>query len=167
MNNNYTFVILTSLGILSGCDQAIQDIANADQNVTETPSISVICEDLQIINEDQYASCSFDVLNEAPLKVEAELVRGVAVEVYFLTDASWQVWYTRAALGQHTSASMPFYQEFSQAPLVTNFDSGWYRLQAGTYHLVIENTDFGNTLPPYNFVNDPATVKYKVSIQSQ
>jgi hypothetical protein len=40
--------------------------------------------------------------------------------------------------------------------------SGSGRIAAGRYVLIVDNTDYGEAMPPMNMVNDPATVEIKI-----
>jgi hypothetical protein len=130
----------------------------------ETADTEVVVDKSVNISEDAYYAASFTLTRDADIKVHTELVTGPAVETYFLDQEGYDVWLTAVSNGQYTEANFSYYQEFSRQPLATTFTSDRHRVSSGSYYLLIENTNYGNTAPPFNGVDDIATVEVKIEV---
>ena len=121
-----------------------------------------VSEGTHVVKEDQWFQSSFKLNRAGRVQVDLRLQEGPSVDVYFLSEAGFNKWTTMAGKGQATRGGFEHFPSLGVEGLAANFTSDWESLAAGTYYLVIENTDYGGTMPPMNMSNDIAVVEYKV-----
>lgn len=102
------------------------------------------------IDEDQYLRFGYSA--EAPTTLHFEVSVSSGPNADFLVMDALN---SQQFSGGHASM---YVVDCSQLPF--NNASGSCRLDAGEWHLIIDNTDYGEAIPPINGVNDPAYVTY-------
>ena len=135
-------------------------ILGCDSDSSSSEDTQTISSDVVVLSEDQYKTAQLNLDSSTPIKLEASLIDGPSVEIYMLGQQAYNTWETAASKGQLTTATFKYFQEISVAPLASEYSSEWRKLGAGTYYLLIENTDYGNTAPNINGINDKATIEY-------
>lgn len=126
-----------------------------------SPEEEIIVSETVVIEEDQYIHISFVASQDGEMQISYNHRTGPAVEAYVLDQNGYNIWLTLVS-NSSTSQLMPYLSNLSSLPLASQFVSGWVDLPEGTYHIIVENTDYGSTSPPFNGVNDVAAVEVSV-----
>ncbi|MGM0564382.1 MAG: hypothetical protein ACQES2_08630 [Pseudomonadota bacterium] len=137
-------------------------LLGCDSDSSSSEDTQTISSDVEVISEDRYVAIDFTLERSAAIQLEARLIDGPSIEIYMLGQQAYNTWETAVANGQLTTTSFNFYQDLSIAPLASEYKSEWRKLEEGRYYLIIENTDYGNTAPNLNGVDDKATVEYSL-----
>ncbi|MEM9345174.1 MAG: hypothetical protein AAGB26_01025 [Planctomycetota bacterium] len=122
----------------------------------------LITELAETVIEDQYHYQLFEMNRPGRVKVTAEVLNGPPVELIMLTERGWNTWQTVASSGAFTADTVEIVPDLGVGSLATTFESGWVRLDKGTYCVMIDNTDYGQTIPPMNFEVDETEVRLTV-----
>jgi len=93
------------------------------------------------------------------------LESGPSIDIYAVDEKSFNIWTTVVKKGQSVRGGWSFYPDLSHKGLPGTWTSPWCKLPAGKYVILIENTDFGDTAPPMNGVEDSAAVLYKLEVR--
>jgi len=102
------------------------------------------------VNEDQYWHATYNSKG-GEVRVSVRVATGPAVDVYFM-DASDLPKFPKGKPRIYPALSQGNTRRFSASGL----------LRAGSYVLIIDNTDYGEAHPPMNMVDDRATVEVKI-----
>ena len=102
------------------------------------------------IDEDKYWNVSYETKG-GEVRVSVRVVSGPPVDVFFVDqrDAS-----------KFPKSKFNYYPTLSEGK--TRQFRGKASVPAGSYVLIVDNTDYGDAVPPMNMVNDPATVEIKI-----
>lgn len=146
--------------LLAGCDGG-SDSSQSDS--AESTSKKVLTSDVVIINEDQYYGVKFRLSRAAQVKTALEILDGPAIEAFLVTEAEYNTWVTITQNGQYTTATLNYFKDLSISPVANKHESKWWKIDSGVYYYILENTDYGSTMPPFNFVNDKATVEFSIA----
>ncbi|MEM6259085.1 MAG: hypothetical protein AAGI37_12290 [Planctomycetota bacterium] len=122
----------------------------------------MIAEMTETVSEDKYYYQLFELNRPARVKVKAEVLNGPPVELIMLTERGWNTWQTVVSSGTFTADTVEIVPDLGVGSLATTFESGWVRLGKGTYCVMVDNTDYGQTIPPMNFEVDETEVRLTV-----
>lgn len=111
------------------------------------------------VQEDQSENLKINLQQAKTLMINYHIKSGPDVDVYLL-DADNYSRYKRTVDGENTNG-FKYYSQLSTFSLSDSTRSE--QLKPGTYYLVVDNTDYGPTRPPFNFKNDIATIDLKVT----
>jgi hypothetical protein len=126
----------------------------------------VIASDAIIVKEDQWFRSSFVLDQPASVQVSISLEQGPSVDVYVVDQQGLNKWETVVSRGQLTGGGFEHYAALGVESLSSRFTSSWGALPAGSYALIIDNTDHGATAPPMNMADDVAEVKYQILVKA-
>ena len=129
---------------------------------TKDESAKILEEDSIFLNEDHYRAIIFEINRNTEIKISAELKSGPSVELLLMDNNNYNKWETEVTNGQFSNVQISYFPESSISPLASTYETQWMPISKGIYALVIENTDFGNTAPPINLVDDSALIEYKI-----
>lgn len=109
-----------------------------------------------MLAEDQYQYIMLD-LNEKTnhLSYEYQMNSGPNLDFYLVDEDGLFKWKRMVTDGAQESEFMTF-SDFDSSTTSRDYKEG--NLPAGRYYLIIDNTDYGGTTPPMNFVDDVATL---------
>lgn len=160
----YSILGLLVAGLV-GCGGGGGDSDNGGSTSSPGSSSKVLVSDAVTINEDAYKGASFTLNRNADVKTSVKILDGPAIEAYLVSEREYNAWVAITQGQQFTDAELRYYSELSISPVATQHESKWVRLEQGTYYFILENTDFGSTLPPINFKDDVAFVEYSISVK--
>jgi hypothetical protein len=110
------------------------------------------------IDEDKYQYIEVPMKSGGEVQVDIRVAAGPAIDVYFMDVASFGEW--KKAVSKLFGGQFHFISQLSSGNARSFHGSG--RVEPGTYVLVLDNTDYGDTHPPMNMANDVATVECKI-----
>ncbi|MGZ8364080.1 MAG: hypothetical protein ACXW3D_09140 [Caulobacteraceae bacterium] len=112
---------------------------------------------IQMLNEDQALTIPFTLTRQSTFEIAVSRKQGPAIDVYVLDEQGLNAWTARAS--NSNIANVPYLPSLSMAPLSYTYTRRGV-LPPGNYAIVIDNSDFGATAPPFNGNNDPALIEY-------
>lgn len=146
--------IVVLLLCLVGCDDRATSGAAGS-------SIQIVSEGKIVAKEDQYYQLPFEIKRTADVRLTFTLHQGPAIDVYFMEEADLNKWNAMVAKSQ-TTGTPKFYTGLSLDGLSGNYTTQWVTVNPGKYAVILDNTDYGSTIPPANFRDDFAEVSYKI-----
>lgn len=129
----------------SGCKGVVRNFAPGI-----TPGPMTRYEKTVSIDEDKYWNVTYDSKG-GEFRVSVRVVSGPALDVFFVDERE---------ASKYPKSKFSYYPKLSQGK--TRQFNGSARVPAGRYVLIVDNTDYGEAMPPMNMVNDAATVEIKV-----
>lgn len=105
-----------------------------------------------VVAEDQFYSTAFDASARVTLTISVEVHDGPSIDVIVVDVINFQQFRDGNEFVAFTSCGGVAAQGFQRS----------CSLDAGTYHVILDNTDAGNTSPPFNAVNDGADVSWTI-----
>ena len=148
---------------LVGCGGSGGDGGDSSGSTTTGSSSRVLVSDAISINEGQYYAIGFRLNRNADVKTTVTVLDGPAIEGFLVSEREYNAWVTITQGNQFTNADLRYYPDLSISPVATHHESKWGRLEQGTYYFILENTDYGSTLPPINMLNDKTFVEFSIS----
>jgi hypothetical protein len=121
-------------------------------------------EGTEVLSEDRWFAVPLELVRDAEVQVGLNLLYGPPVDVYFVDSANMNKWNTITKLGM-SERELEFHPRLSLEGLSLRFTSEWCLVSEGRHYLIIDNSDFGKTIPPMNFRNDTSAVWYSISIK--
>lgn len=126
------------------------------------PSSQVIESDARVLQEGHFYILSFNLARAEHVTVSVTLKDGAPIDSYFVAEQGLNAW--KAMAGGSHAIPFRYRQELSMAPLAGSY-SHTALVPAGMHALIIDNSNFGATAPPFHFFkHSPALVGYTVSI---
>jgi hypothetical protein len=133
--------------------------------VYQPPPEQVLAADTRMIPEKHFWSLPFTLSRPSAVTVHVSLKGGVpAIDSYILDEQGFNAWEAAAQTGQ-TGGTFTYMPSLSMAPLVGDYTRTG-TLGAGSYTLVIDNSNLGAARPPFHFFgHDDALVEYRLSVR--
>ncbi|WML48488.1 hypothetical protein RCG23_25220 [Neobacillus sp. PS3-34] len=134
-------------------------VSNAINFVTNQPT-TLYDEEMQI-QEDQYRAFPVEMKKSGEVTIEYNILSGTNLDVYFMESSQYEKWQNimKNGIGEEV-----FYNtELSTFGLSAS--SKTQQVEQGTYYIVLDNTDYGATYPPMNFINDISTLNFLVTVK--
>lgn len=128
--------------------------------VQEKKSIKIYDDDM-LVAEDYYRSIKFELPVDMNLSYEYEINSGPSLDFYVVDEEDFFKW--ERMLDGTNETQFRTYTDLNSTS--TSKDYKEARLAAGTYYLIIDNTDYGDNMPPMNLVDDVATLRLTVEGQ--
>lgn len=163
MNTLKITTLIIAGSILFGCGSSSNE-GSSDEGGNSL-SARTLVSDVLTINEDQYLGVKFSLSENAEIKTIVEIIDGPAIEAFLVTEAEYNTWVAITQNGQFSSATLNYFKDLSLSPVATKHESKWWGVDAGMYYYILENTNYGTTMPPFNLINDKATVEYSITIR--
>ncbi|MBK7828421.1 zinc ribbon domain-containing protein [Nannocystis sp.] len=123
-----------------------------------------IIDDSINIKEDQYQHYTFEIKVPSTVSLTVTRVKGPAFEVYVVEKSDFDEW--------KNAANSLFGGQFHHFPDLSGTVNAKNpshdrkgTLKAGTYVVIIDNTDFGSVSPPANFADDVVTARVKATLE--
>jgi hypothetical protein len=139
---NYPFMVIVVFMLpLSGC---LDSITGSDDVISDTV----------VINEDEYVGVTFECSSECDVEVNFEQNYGPLMDIYTMTPMNYQ---------NFKSCDEFYYISELSDPGTRGF-SGSATIEEGKYYIVFDNSDCGDTAPPWNGEDDSAGVFYEVKL---
>ncbi|MBW3582258.1 MAG: hypothetical protein KY455_04070 [Euryarchaeota archaeon] len=101
-----------------------------------------------VLAEDQYYRSGFEIGRTATLSIQVEVYSGPNVDVFVMDQLNFQQFENGNDIIHFSSCGGVAAQGFQRS----------CTLSAGTYFIVLDNSDRGSTAPPFNGIDDPADV---------
>ncbi len=141
---------------LSG--RSLKESAQSWANQTVGADMVIVNQPTEV-KEDQWRAIGFSLPRPARVTVEVQGTAGPEFEIMTMTDRQMREWEAAADRGRG---------EFHYFPDLSASDTKALRrtggLQEGTYYVVIDNSDVGDTAPPMNFEDDVVRATVKVTV---
>lgn len=106
-----------------------------------------------VIAEDQHYNTGFEATSTVTLEIGVDVHSGPNIDVIVLDDVNYRQYRRGNDFVHYESCGGVAAQGFQQS----------CRLDSGTYHVVLDNTNAGATAPPTNAVDDGADTSWTVS----
>lgn len=106
------------------------------------------------VAEDEWYRWSFDYSEETHIEYEILVRDGPVVDVILFDENE----YTYYENGDRAK----YYSGLSDLNTTNAMASGW--VGAGSYRLVVDNTNYGDARPPTNFDDDVAEIEYTLTV---
>jgi hypothetical protein len=101
-----------------------------------------------------YRSIKFELPVDMNLSYEYQINSGPSLDFYVIDVEDFFKW--ERMLDGTNETQFRTYTDLNSTS--TSKDYKEARLAAGTYYLIVDNTDYGTTIPPMNLVDDVATL---------
>ena len=140
MVRSFTLIVLTLMMMpISGC---LDD--DSDNVISDTV----------VINEDEHVYVTFKCNSECDVEVNFEQNYGPLMDIYTMTPMNYDNFANCDEFYYIADLSDPGTRGFSASST----------LEEGTYYIVFDNSDCGDTAPPWNGEDDSAGVFYEVKL---
>ncbi|WP_223592377.1 hypothetical protein [Neobacillus bataviensis] len=126
------------------------------KQITNQP-VSIIDKELQI-QEDHYRVFPVELNETADITIEYNIASGPGIDIYFMDSTNYEKWVHLMENG--TNENIYYNTELSTFGLYSNTKT--QQVEAGSYYIVLDNTDYGATYPPFNLKNDISTLDFNV-----
>ena len=154
--------VIVVVSTLVGCDS---ELAVWVKDIERTQK--VLWNEEKTIKEDWYSTRSLDVAGSSALSITATLVAGPAVDLYVFDEQNYNRYKARMNGQSVGDGSFRYLSKFSCPGLSQRFSSGWVELsKGGRYYVILDNADVGDTSPPWDGVDNVATVDIKVTVKN-
>ena len=149
--------MLTGVLLLAGC---------SDQGYTYSDALTLKEGNVQL-GDQEYVLEEITFGGVGRIRLEVEQAAGASTGVYWVGHQGRQHWLNLVEAGMPPNAQLRHTSELSVDPLTGQFDSGWLDYEDSVRYLLIENTDFGSSMPSVNGVDNVAMVSYRVTKKSR
>ena len=113
------------------------------------------------IEEDHYRTHTITLNGPTEITISTEIISGPKIDAIFLDTKGMNSWKKLTQGSMNTKYS--YYPSLSQSGQINSTKTETF--DKGTYYLILDNTDIGDTIPPMNLQNDTCTVKVKVLLK--
>jgi len=127
------------------------------KQIVGQPLIIYDQKDVQVL-EDHYRQYQVKLKGSAELTIDYAIKSGPNVDIFFFNSENYGLW--KKGFSQFTDEEYEYIEELSSFGVDHGIKS--YRVDAGIYYVVIDNTSLGPTRPPADFKNDIAILDFKV-----
>lgn len=159
--------------IIAGCGWYVYTYLNSDikdgkkdildtfrSSKKEEEKEAVVLADTSVpVDEDEYYAFTAEITKKSAVTVEYSIISGPEVDMFTLTESQYAVW-----------KKSKKHEEGSVTPVSGLSESGKNKgtfsaeVPAGTYFVIVDNTNYGKCAPPTNTVNDQANVQVKITV---
>jgi hypothetical protein len=120
--------------------------------------VTYIYEGLKI-EKDSYLSFELDLTHDTKVTINYQIKSGPNADVYFLSEDDYYIWYRITK----NTVEEPFQYNKSLSTFNTSVSNRTDTVPKGTYYVVLDNTDYGQTDSPRNLENDMVMMDLKIS----
>lgn len=117
-----------------------------------------IYDDDLTVAEDYSRSIKLELPVDTDLSYEYQINSGPSLDFYVVDEENYFKW--QRMLQGTNETQFKTYSDLDSTSTSKDHKEG--RLAAGTYYLIIDNTDYGAAMPPMNMADDVATLYLKV-----
>jgi hypothetical protein len=138
-------------------EPASEPVEEADEPVIQEPVVNeptVLYNDEMLVAEDQYRTIKLDLPVDTELSYGYEIDTGPSLDFYVVNEEDMFRW--ERMLEGTEETNFKTYTDFNSSSTVKDKKVG--KLLAGTYYLIVDNTDYGTAIPPMNLADDVATL---------
>lgn len=129
--------------------------------VKEEPAANAVGEPVELydddlmVAEDHFQYITINLKDKTDLSYEYKMNSGPNLDFYLVDDDGLFMWERMVEEGTKETQLMT-YADFNSSATSRDYKEG--TLAAGTYYLIIDNTDYGAVMPPMNLEDDVATL---------
>jgi hypothetical protein len=112
------------------------------------------------IEEDYYTYYNIPIEGPTEVKISGQVLSGPQIDMYLIRSTELTSWEN---IINGTESNLSYFTELSQSG--GNSIEKASTLDKGTYVLILDNTDVGDTMPSLNFQNDISNIDIKVTLK--
>ena len=117
---------------------------------------AVLCDETVEVNEDTYISRTVEIEDTSTVTVECNVTEGPVIDIVTLDADGFALWEAKKP-AEATPVS-----KLSASGQKENLLLG--TLPKGTFHVIVDNTNYGGAAPPTNMKTDKTTVTLKITV---
>jgi hypothetical protein len=115
---------------------------------------TVLYNDEMVVAEDHYRTIKLVLPVDTELSYGYQINSGPSLDFYVVGEEDMFRW--ERMLEGTEETNFKTYMDFNSSSTVKDKKVG--KLLAGTYYLIVDNTDYGTAIPPMNLVDDVSTL---------
>ena len=135
-------ILLSATSIMPGCLDSLRG-----------DSEDILCETSKVVQEDSYFGCEFTLYSDYTISIELTHDDGPLIDLYTMNEINYRDF--------QDCDEFYYYADLSDPGTRGASESG--TLGEGTYYIVVDNSDCGDTQPPSNGVDDSAYVSVRIT----
>ncbi|MBI4570109.1 MAG: hypothetical protein HY719_17090 [Planctomycetes bacterium] len=161
-----SIVPLTFVFTVAVLDAKRANVSSTEEFPAQTTRVSpaVIGTGTENIAEDTYWFLKFAIFGKTDVRVTGKVLSGPPIDLYTMPESGFSQWRSAVSEGRK-KGTWTFLTQRSldcEGMGYTGFRSVFVPQEAGTYYLVLDNTNYGATQPPTNMKTDVSVVEWKV-----
>jgi hypothetical protein len=122
---------------------------------------TVLYNDEMVVAEDHYRTIKLDLKVDTELSYGYQINSGPSLDFYVVGEEDMFRW--ERMLEGTEETNFKTYTDFNSSATVKDKKVG--KLRAGTYYLIVDNTDYGTAIPPMNLADDISTLQLLVATE--